>query len=150
MTTDPAKLRFVVDTSVVLKWFIQSDESDWRQARELRTAYVEKRCTLSCPEFLALELANALKTGRKFTAADIRIITESFRALDIVLESLRWSTLEKAVDLAAALNTAVYDSYFLASAIESNSILVTADDLFVRKVGKHSNLTALRQLRLPA
>jgi predicted nucleic acid-binding protein len=139
-----------VDTSVALKWFVQSDESDWRQARELRTAYVEKRCTLSCPEYLVLELANALKTGRKFTGDEIKVIAESFRGLGLVLETLRWSTLEKAVELAALFNTAVYDSYFLASAIESSSILVTADDFFARKVGKHSNLTALRQLRLPS
>jgi predicted nucleic acid-binding protein len=128
---------------------VQSNESDWQRARELREAYVQKRCTLSCPEFLALELANALMTGRKFTAADINVIAEAFRALDIVLETVRWSTLEKAVDLASSFNTAVYDSYFLALAIESSSILVTADDLFVRKVGKHPNLTPLRQLRPP-
>lgn len=148
MTTDPSRPRYVVDTSVVLKWFVQSDESDWSQARELRAAYVQKRCTLSCPEFLVLELANALRTGRKFTAAEINVIAESFRTLDLVLEALRWSTLAKAVELAASLNAAVYDSYFLASAIESSSILVTADDLFVRKVGRHPNLSALRQLRL--
>ena len=148
MTTDPSRPRYVVDTSVVLKWFVQSDESDWSQARELRAAYVQKRCTLSCPEFLVLELANALRTGRRFTAAEIKVIAESFRTLDLVLEALRWSTLAKAVELAASLNAAVYDSYFLASAIESSSILVTADDLFVRKVGRHPNLSALRQLRL--
>ena len=114
----------------------------------MRTAYVQKHCTLSCPEYLVLELVNALKTGRRFTAAEIKVISESFRTLNLALEPLRWSTLEKAVDLASSLNAAVYDSYFLASAIESNSILVTADDLFVRKVGKHPNLTALRQIRL--
>jgi len=148
VTTDPSRPRYVVDTSVVLKWFVQSDESDGSQARELRAAYVQKRCTLSCPEFLVLELANALRTGRRFTAAEIKVIAESFRTLDLVLEALRWSTLAKAVELAASLNAAVYDSYFLASAIESSSILVTADDLFVRKVGRHPNLSALRQLRL--
>jgi predicted nucleic acid-binding protein len=133
----------------VLKWFVQSGESDWRQARELRTAYVQKRCTLRCPEYLVLELANALMMGRRFTAAEIKVISESFRGLNLALEPLRWSTLEKAVDLASSLNAAVYDSYFLASAIESNSILVTADDIFVRKVGNHPNLTSLRRLQLP-
>jgi len=89
VTTDPSRPRYVVDTSVVLKWFVQSDESDGSQARELRAAYVQKRCTLSCPEFLVLELANALRTGRRFTAAEIKVIAESFRTLDLVLEALR-------------------------------------------------------------
>jgi len=149
VNANSAAPRYIVDTSVVLKWFVQSDEGDWRPARELRTAYVEKRCALSCPEYLVLELANALKTGRKFTAADIKAILESFQALNVTLEPLHWSTLEKAVDLASSLNAAVYDSYFLVSAIESNSVLVTADDLFVRKVGKHPNLIALRQILVP-
>ena len=149
MTPDPSRPEYIVDTSVVLKWFVQSGESDWRQARELRAAYVQKRCTLSCPEFLVLELANALKTGKRFTTAEIKVISESFRALNLALEPLRWSTLEKAVDLANSLNTVVYDSYFLASAIESGNLLVTADDLFVRRVGKHPNLMPLRHLVLP-
>ena len=149
MNTYPSAPHYIVDTSVVLKWFVQNDESDWQQARELRTAYLEKRCTLSCPEYLVLELANTLKAGRRFNAAEIKAISESFRALDITLEPLRWPTLLKAVDLASALDVAVYDSYFLASAIESNGTLVTADNHFVRKVGKHSNLVALRQLPTP-
>jgi predicted nucleic acid-binding protein len=147
VNVDLSPNRYVVDTSVVLKWFVRSDEADWRQARALRDAYIQKRCTLSCPEFLVLELANALKTGRKFTAAEIHVIAESFRALNLDLEALSWTTLDKAVDLSASFSTAVYDSYFLASAIEKNRILVTADDIFVRKVGRHSNLTSLRRLR---
>lgn len=143
MTTDAAKSRYVVDTSGVLKWFVQSDEKDWQPARELREAYVQKRCSVSCPQFLARELANALKTGRKFTAAEIKIISESFRALDIVLESL-----QRAIDLAAAYGTAVYNSHFLASAIDSNSVLVTADELFIRKVGNHRHLLNPRQFGL--
>ncbi len=70
--------------------------------------------------------------------------------MNLTLEPLRWSTLEKAVDLAISLNTAIYDSYFLACAIESGSLLVTADDRFVRRVGRHPNLVPLRQLVLPA
>lgn len=149
MTPDASRPEYIVDTSVVLKWFVQSGESDWRQARELRAAYVQKRCTLSCPEFLVLELANALKTGKRFTTAEIKVISESFRAFSLALQPLRWSTLDKAVDLASSFKTAVYDSYFLASAIDSGSVLVTADELFVRRVGKHPNLMPLRDLLLP-
>ena len=150
MTSDLSRPGYTVDTSVVLKWFVQSNEPDWRQAREIRNAYIQKRCTLRCPEFLVLELANALKSGRRFTPAEIKVIAESLRALNLVLEPLAWSTLEKAVDLASMFNTAVYDSYFLASAIESGGLLVTADDRFVRRVGKHPNLIPLHHLVLPA
>jgi predicted nucleic acid-binding protein len=141
--------QYIVDSSVVLKWFVQTGESDWRQARELRAAYLQKRCILRCPEYLVLELANALKMGRRFTTAEIRVISESVRALNLALEPLRWSTLDMAVDLSSSLNTAVYDSYFLASAIESGSQLVTADDAFVRRVGTHPNLMPLRQFVVP-
>jgi predicted nucleic acid-binding protein len=43
----------------------------------------------------------------------------------------------------------VYDSCFLAVAIESDALLVTADEAFLRKVGAHLNITSLRNLRLP-
>jgi len=149
MTLNPRGPRYVLDTSVALKWFVSSGEGDSIRAQGLREAHVGKRCRLSAPEFMLLELANALRTGRRFTSSEIIAILDALVALDLALEALQQSTLAKAVELATSFQTAVCDSYFLAMAMESGSMLVTADDRFARDVGKHPNLRTLGDLRLP-
>lgn len=150
MTTPEPVKDYVVDTSVALKWFIETGETDVPQARRLRDAYQAGRCTLRAPELLLIELANALKAGHRFNKREILEILESIRGFDLALEALRWSTLARAVEIASSYGrgVTVYDAYFLALAIESGSILVTADELFVRSAGAHPNLISLRRLQL--
>ena len=145
----PSAADYVVDTSVALKWFVEREEADIPQARRLREAYASGECNLRAPELLLVELANALKTERRFNAKDIHKILESIRGYDLFLEAFRWSTLLRAVEIASSYGqrVTVYDAFFLAVAIESGSILVTADEAFLRRAGQHPNLVSLHQLR---
>ncbi len=142
---------YVVDTSVALKWFIEREEADVPQARRLRAAYASGQCHLRAPELLLIELANALKEGRKYSAKEIHEILESIREYDLALVAFRLSTLLRAVEIASSYGrgVTVYDAFFLAVAIESDSILVTADEAFLRRAGRHPSLVSLHQLRLP-
>jgi len=45
-------------------------------------------------------------------------------------------------------STVIYDSYLLAVAVESDAILVTADEPLLHRVGPHPNAVALRDLQL--
>ena len=137
---------YIVDTSVVLKWFVSEDEPDLEVARALRDDHVGGRCLLCAPDFMLLELANSLKAGRKFNASEIGVVLRALRNLR--LEVVRWETLSHAVAIASGYRTAVYDSYFLARAIESGSTLVSADDVFLRRIGPHPNAVLLRELQL--
>lgn len=139
---------YVVDTSVALKWFVESDEASTHQARALRESYFKKECDLSAPQFLLVELANALKTGRRFRPSEIGEILESVRAFGLRFEDLGWATLARAVEIASACDTTVYDSYFLALALESEGTLVTADEAFARKVRRFPGVLPLRHFHL--
>lgn len=149
MTTSPFAPDYVVDSSVALKWFSYRDEPDLRQARNLREAYIDGRCILRAPDLLLLELANALKAGLRLRASEVLQVLVDFRGLAIRLEAFRWSTLAKAVEIASASDATVYDSYFLALALESNSVLVTADEAFLRKTRRYPSIISLRRLRIP-
>jgi predicted nucleic acid-binding protein len=139
---------YVVDTSVALKWFVETEDADVRQARQLREAFLRGQCILRAPEFLLLELANALTTGRRSRPNKVLEALEAIRQLEVELETLRSSTLERAVAIASSCDVRVYDSYFLALAVDTGSILVTADETFLRKASAHPSLVLLRQLRL--
>ena len=69
--------------------------------------------------------------------------------LELGLQGFRLSTLTKTVEIAALCQVPVYDSYFLAMALESESVLVTADDACFRKARHYPSIVSLRQLRLP-
>ncbi len=149
MTAAHPSPAYVVDTSVALKWLVESGEGNVLQARQLREAYVNGRCTLRAPEFLLLELANALTMGLRLKMDKVLEALDAVRRVELYLETLRAETLARAVEIASSYGVTVYDSYFLALAVEGGCILVTADDAFVRKAGSHPSLVPLRQLRLP-
>ncbi len=139
--------RYVVDTSVALKWFVEAGEKDVARARELREAFVEGRCILRAPDLLPVELTNALKVGRRLASSDVVDAVESIFGLGSFLESVRWPTLRMAIDICSTCDAAIYDSYFLAMALESDSLLVTADEDFLRKARRYPSVVALGRLQ---
>ena len=50
---------------------------------------------------------------------------------------MQWSTLQSAVEIASASDATVYDAYYLALALESGGVLVTADEKFLRKARRY-------------
>ncbi len=131
----PPQPGFVVDTSVALKWFVEEQKADVLRARQLQDAYLEGRCILFAPGLLLFELANALKSGRRFKPSEVLTAVRFVLDLELRLWGFRLSTLTRAVEVAASCGVPVYDSYFLAMALESGSVLVTADDAFFIKPG---------------
>ena len=140
---------YVLDTSVVLKWFLFREEADRGLALQIQRAYVEGRILLRAPELLAIEVANVLVTGRRFTAAEVEGAVVALRKLDLLLQPLEWRTLTLAVELAARTSTAVYDCLFWAMAEVGNCLLVTADESFLQKVGSHPRIVRLSQVQFP-
>lgn len=150
MSPGPARPAFVVDTSVAVKWVLERDEAFQVQALRLLEAYLKGRCVLRAPELLVFEVANALRLGRKKEPSVVLEALEYLRELGLHLEPLRWTTLSKTVEIASSCEATVYDSYFLAMALESDSILVTADELFLRKARRYPGIVSLSTLSLPA
>lgn len=118
---------FVVDASVVAKWFFPEVHS--AESRRL----LSPRHTLLAPDLIWSELANiAWKRVRRgelkpdeaaqFIADLIRLPLEIVPAQTLVATAL---------ELAIATNRTVYDCLYLATAMDRKCRLVTADDRFV-------------------
>ena len=149
MASLPASPVLILDTSVVLKWFLEKDEPDVARARELREAFLSRRCTLRAPDLLLVEVANALTAGHRSSPKQVTQALEAIQAIELHLVGVQFPTLVRAVELASTYGVPVYDSYFLAVAIESEGLLVTADEVFIRKVRPHPAVTSLASLQLP-
>ena len=134
---------------MALKWYIQRGERDVTKAFLLLEAYGRGQCVLTAPELLLWEVANALTIGHRLKPADVSEALTHLRGLDLDLKSMQWSTLQSAVDIATAADATVYDAYYLALALGSNGLLVTADEKFLRKARRYPGVVSLTQLRLP-
>ncbi len=149
MANPSASPLLILDTSVVLKWFLEQGEADVTRARKLREAHLSGRCRLGAPDLLLMEVANALAVGRRASSHDVSQAMASLLDVGLRWFPLEFRALQQAVEVAETYRVAVYDSYFLAVAIDSGGLLVTSDEAFLRKVKSHAHAVSLRDLRLP-
>jgi predicted nucleic acid-binding protein len=120
----------VVDTSVIVKWFIPED------GHIDAVRLLKNDLKLACPDFALAEVANAL--GRKIRVAEIspdqagEAVIQLPKYFDLIVPSKE--LLSSSFALAAKLDHSVYDCMFLALAIrEPSEVVVTSDSVFLRK-----------------
>jgi len=119
-------MRVVVDASVAVKWYLEEDHA--APARRLLDGTYE----LIVPDLFFAEIGNVLWKRWRRGELDDDIIAETLAALDRVPCETRSARplLSGAMALATSLRRTVYDSLYLALAIDTGARLVTADRRF--------------------
>jgi predicted nucleic acid-binding protein len=134
---------WVVDASVVIKWFVPED--DFAAARALRVP----RVRLAAPDLLFVESSNILwkivRRGEMQPARAIEIIEEIVAAPFVTYTNE--SLARDAIDLALATGVSAYDASYVALAMRLNVQCITADQKLVRMLagtpaGDHVRLLA--------
>lgn len=123
--------KLVVDTSVVVKWYLPEIGSE--EAAKL----LERVDPLIAPDLLVAEFGNVIwkRTVRgELTEGEAENIVDVFTSGRLV--ELRSATpfLRPAFDIAARWRCSVYDSLYLAVALAEGCDLVTADRVFGRRL----------------
>ncbi|MCE2486192.1 MAG: PIN domain-containing protein [Desulfurellaceae bacterium] len=123
-------MKLTVDASVVVKWFVQ--EPFFEEARLL----LAHRLTLYAPDMLLAEFANTIwKKARQNEISDTQPYLDKIQSLDEIVSLYPISTLiARAAEVAQELDHPVYDCLYLACAEATESVLVTADHKFAKKV----------------
>jgi len=123
----------VLDTSVVIKWFRQGEVLAG-QALALRDAYLDGHIMVSVPSLLAYELANVLRYKSDLTTGQVQEAVQSL--FDMGLEWILPSStvMRRAVEMARAYETTVYDAAFTALAELLNATFITADERLVHNL----------------
>ncbi len=124
---------YVVDASVVLKWFV--DEEDSGAACELRDRFLDGQIELAAPDLLVYEIAHVLLRKKGLGPAEIRDALSMISRVDLTVSPLDIDQMTLAVDLASSTGTSVYDATYLALAVRLRWSLVTADQKFASAVG---------------
>ena len=121
----------VVDASVAVKWCLPSQREELvTEAEELLASSRRDEVQFLVPDLFWVELANALwKAARRHEISeDTAASAVSFmRDLDITTAP-SLDLVPRALDLAISYGRTVYDSLYVALAIQSKSEMITADE----------------------
>jgi predicted nucleic acid-binding protein len=121
-----AVTRYVVDASVVVKWFIREEHSE--SARSLMGG---QGGLIRSPNFLIIEAANALVSNVRQGIIRQEEVSENLELIPNHLELVDSAVLvSRATALALEHGRSVYDCLYLALAIREGCQLVTADERF--------------------
>lgn len=132
--------KFVLDASVAAKWFLPADSEPYSQeAMGILEQYTAGRLQLLVPDLFWPELANllwkAVRQGRIAAASTDEAVVELSRCKMPTTPSA--SLLADAISIAGVFRRPVYDSMYIALAINSSCRMLTADEKLVNAVGAH-------------
>ncbi|MBM3702588.1 MAG: type II toxin-antitoxin system VapC family toxin [Actinobacteria bacterium] len=120
------KKRYVLDTSVVAKWYYKKNESDLENASIIYNLLKSENNIFFAPDLLIYELLNIYRTKAELDNEKInRIILELYDL--IVILGVSKNIFLKAFLNSRNLNISFYDSIYLALSKDLDAILVTAD-----------------------
>jgi predicted nucleic acid-binding protein len=118
----------VLDTPVVVKWFLHEREAYRSEALALRDAHVDGRVGLAVPALLLCEVANVLRYTPDWDAARVQRAIRSLGAMQLDIVAVSFRSLERAVALAYDCHEAVCDTTFVALAESLGAEFITADE----------------------
>jgi len=137
--------KYVIDASIVVKWYSAFGEDDLTRADRLLQNYVDGSCDFMAPRLIVYELANALRFNPNFKAADVRRAIKDFFDLQIILEDPS-QYMSSAIDIAFKYSLTVYDAVYASLSQVTGIPLITADYQFYAKAKDLPFLEALRDL----
>jgi predicted nucleic acid-binding protein len=128
--------KIVVDSSVVIKWFVPEPLS--AESRRVLDGYQSGSFMLIAPDLLAAEIGNIVWKKYCFQGlakADAEQIITSFREVDIEFTPAA-ELLSEALRIAMIHERTVYDSLYIALSERENCDYITADKRLVNEMSK--------------
>jgi predicted nucleic acid-binding protein len=137
---------YVVDASVLVKWFLYQQEEDRDRALALRELHISGRSTIHIPEFAVVEVLNLVRFAPKAKEEDGELALEALRDLHLQTKPLEFDLVRKANAIAWAYKVTIYDALYIALAEQAGYPLITADEAMIGKLTGHSIVVPLREL----
>lgn len=139
--------KYVIDTSIAVKWYSTFGEDDLTKADKLLQDYVDGSSDFMAPTLIVYELANALRFNPNFKASDVTRAIKDFFDLQITLEDPS-RYMNAAIDLAFTFSVTLYDAVYAALSQVTGIPLITADYQFYTRAKNLPFIEALKDLKL--
>ena len=137
---------YVLDASVLVKWFLHKEEADRDRALALRELHISGRSIIFVPQLALLEVLNAIRFAPKAKEEDGETALEALRDLHLEIKPPDYDVLRKSNAVAWAYKITIYDALYVALAEQMGYPLITADEAMIRKLTGHSIVVPLSGL----
>ena len=137
---------YVVDASVLVKWFLYQQDADRDRALALRELHISGRSTIFIPHLALLEVLNAVRFSPKAKEEDGEMALEALQDLHLETKPTEFDLMRKANAIAWAYKITIYDALYVALAEQVGYPLITADEAMTRKLTGHSIVVPLKEL----
>lgn len=125
---------FVLDASVMLKWFM--DEVDTDKANAIKNDHVTGKLTITIPDLAIYEVGNALRYEPEFSIEEVNKCLQELYDLDTDIIVPLPEIIPSVTKVAYENGVTFYDAFYIALAKELNLQFITADEKLYSKV-KH-------------
>jgi predicted nucleic acid-binding protein len=134
----------ILDTSVVVKWFIRPPEDDMAMALAIRDGIRTGALYPILPDLLLYELVNVLHHQPELAREDVAAALDSLEEMTLDVQPFSPGLGKDAARIAASNGVSTYDAYFIALAEALECPLVTADRRCYLKVRHRGSVILLR------
>jgi len=107
---------YVLDASVIVKWFLHHQEADRDKALALRDLHISGRSKIHIPQLVFLEVLNAIRFNAKADEEDGETALETLRDLNLETKDTDGDLLRKTNAIAWAYKITIYDALYVALA----------------------------------
>jgi len=125
---------FVLDASVIIKWFSKEEFTDI--ALKFRSKFVEKEIEIVVPDLLLYEISNVLRYNKNFSRKDVKNAIETLIDMDISILVPSQDIINLAIDFAFRYDITFYDAFYIALAETLGVYFVTADRKLYESVAR--------------
>ena len=130
----------VLDASVAAKWFLGANaEPLVEEAVSILERYARGELRLTVPDLFFAEVGNVLWKAVRSGRFSKSLAKSSIS--DLIARAIPWvasaNLLESAFEIATQFNRSLYDSLYLALAVELKAQFVTADERLVNALTRH-------------
>jgi predicted nucleic acid-binding protein len=141
-----ASPKYVVDASVVVKWFSRLEE-DIENSEKLLNSHVEGTSPLASSSLVLYEVCNALRFNPNLNEDDLLKAATSLFKLGLELVDLP-EVFESAIALAFSQDITIYDAAYIAVSQTYHIPLITADYKLLAKIKDIPLVMPLKEIKL--
>lgn len=131
---------FVLDTSVIVKWYNQKEEKHVLQAKQLLSDFQNNKIGIIVPDLVGIELLNVFLKGKILETNEIKILLGNFYSLPFTIKETTETMLTKTAEIAKDYQITSYDALFIALAQIEDCQLISDD---IKAHGKISDNTVI-------
>lgn len=140
-------IQYVLDSSVIVKWFVRKDEDNVDRALRLMDLFGEGMIGITIPDLAIYEIANALRYNKNFDSEEVKKIISTLMELQFNIINVEERLINSALGIAAEDDISIYDAIFISISENLMMPLVTANPRHHMRSGKR-NIIDLKNIKL--